>query len=547
MSGLTKWYGVAVGRQTGVYASWSECEQQVRRYSGAVHKSFKSRAEASAFVDRYSQARAASSGAAPEAPAAKRRRKIDADVVAAAPSAATTAEAPAAAEVAEDRPASDAEPDSIAAANVVAAPAAAALPPVSASTLYRLEFDGASRGNPGLAGAGAVLMEDASRQEVGSLVLALQRQTNNVAEYCGLIVGLEAAVQLGIKRLLVIGDSLLIVRQVAGQYQCKNEGLQPLLARVRELKANFHFFSIQHVLREHNKLADALSNEALDGVGWGGGLKLPNGEVAPIASSLPALLRGGGSDPKTGSAGGAVTLKANGGGQKSAGGGGRMHSRQSPLKDLCVGRHVIASGTSLFGVQGPSLGGSMSQAGHAGPMRGLAIAAAAAAGAPSQPLQRAAAGTALAGAWSSCHGGRLPDSFGALCSTCLTPAEAARPVSSSTAGHSAGRLSVQHGGQARQCSFIEAACQQAASIGASTWQPWRRHSFGDVSLSRSGRSGLAASPLARSWSPLQPRAVIQLAACRSGAVRQAASTAVRHMSAGCSVLHCRRALRMLIR
>lgn len=205
---------------------------------------------------------------------------------------------------------------------------------------------------------------------------------------------------------------------------------------------------------------------------------------------------------------------------------------------------MITSGTSLFGVRPSTLASSVSEAGSAVQKRGLLIPAVAAAGACMQPLQRAAAGNAQTGTWSSCHGGRLPDSFGALSSTGPAPA-VAWPISSSTAGHSAGHLGVQHGGQTRQCSSIEAACQQAASAGASMWQPWRRHLFGDVSLSY-GRSGLAALPHARSWALLQPRAISQLAFCRSGAVRQVASTAGRRLPVAFSVLHCRHVLRMLI-
>jgi probable phosphoglycerate mutase len=76
------------------------------------------------------------------------------------------------------------------------------------------EFDGGARGNPGPAGAGAVLLHDASGAEVGRVCTALGHATNNVAEYAGLIAGLRAALALGVERLRVLGDSKLVVMQV---------------------------------------------------------------------------------------------------------------------------------------------------------------------------------------------------------------------------------------------------------------------------------------------------------------------------------------------
>jgi ribonuclease HI len=123
--------------------------------------------------------------------------------------------------------------------------------------------DGGARGNPGPAGYGVVI-EDASGRKVGTLSEYLGHQTNNFAEYQGLIGALEYAVEHGPKALKVISDSELLVRQIKGVYKVKNETLKDLHARAKELIAQLDWFSIGHALREHNKEADRLANAAMD-------------------------------------------------------------------------------------------------------------------------------------------------------------------------------------------------------------------------------------------------------------------------------------------
>ncbi len=123
--------------------------------------------------------------------------------------------------------------------------------------------DGAARGNPGPAGAGAVLFGD--RGEVlAELHKPLGRATNNVAEYEALILGLEEAKRRGIERLDVRMDSLLVVRQMQGLWKIKHPGLRPLALRAGALLGEFPVRTIEHIPREENSHADRLANLAVD-------------------------------------------------------------------------------------------------------------------------------------------------------------------------------------------------------------------------------------------------------------------------------------------
>jgi ribonuclease HI len=123
--------------------------------------------------------------------------------------------------------------------------------------------DGGARGNPGPAGFGVVI-QDQSGKKVAHLSEYLGHQTNNFAEYQGLIAALEYALQHGPKALKLISDSELLVRQIKGIYKVKNATLQDLHGRAKELIAQLEWFSIGHALREHNTEADRLANQAMD-------------------------------------------------------------------------------------------------------------------------------------------------------------------------------------------------------------------------------------------------------------------------------------------
>jgi len=128
---------------------------------------------------------------------------------------------------------------------------------------WLLMVDGAARGNPGEAGCGAVIFNE-HRHVVKKLSRYLGHATNNVAEYEGLLMGLEALIQLGKKRVQIQSDSQLLVRQLNGQYRVKDEKLKLLFRRAMMLLGRFDRVRIVHVPRESNKLADQLANQGID-------------------------------------------------------------------------------------------------------------------------------------------------------------------------------------------------------------------------------------------------------------------------------------------
>jgi probable phosphoglycerate mutase len=127
-----------------------------------------------------------------------------------------------------------------------------------------VEADGGSRGNPGPAGYGAVVLEEATGEVLLERYASLGSTTNNVAEYQGLIAGLRAAAELGATRVDVRMDSKLVVEQMSGRWQIKNPGLRPLAAEAAKLVAGFTAVTFDWIPRERNKLADALANRAMD-------------------------------------------------------------------------------------------------------------------------------------------------------------------------------------------------------------------------------------------------------------------------------------------
>ncbi|MBE2248813.1 MAG: ribonuclease HI family protein [Myxococcus sp.] len=127
----------------------------------------------------------------------------------------------------------------------------------------RLYSDGAARGNPGLAGAGAVLVEP-SGQVVDRLGKFLGTQTNNYAEYMGLLLGLRRARELEVREVEVFADSELMLRQLGGRYQVKSASLRPLYEEALTLLNDFERVKFVHVPREMNRAADEMSNRAID-------------------------------------------------------------------------------------------------------------------------------------------------------------------------------------------------------------------------------------------------------------------------------------------
>ena len=128
---------------------------------------------------------------------------------------------------------------------------------------FQANIDGGSRGNPGPAAYG-VVMADGRGEVVARLKKYIGQNTNNVAEYFGLIAALDYAQTHGIRALRVESDSELLVKQMRGQYKVKSPDLQPLFERAKKMSLGFESFRIDHVYREQNREADALANEALD-------------------------------------------------------------------------------------------------------------------------------------------------------------------------------------------------------------------------------------------------------------------------------------------
>ncbi len=124
-------------------------------------------------------------------------------------------------------------------------------------------IDGGARGNPGPAGYGVVI-EDELGRPVANLSEFLGRQTNNYAEYSGLLAALNYTQRHGFKALKVISDSELMVKQIAGEYKVSSPTLKELYERAMKLIDHMECFEIRHVLREKNREADRLANLAMD-------------------------------------------------------------------------------------------------------------------------------------------------------------------------------------------------------------------------------------------------------------------------------------------
>jgi ribonuclease HI len=158
-------------------------------------------------------------------------------------------------------------------------------PPAPATGWYTAHCDGGSRGNPGPAGYGAVI-EDPQAQIAARLSEFLGRQTNNFAEYRGLLAVLEWAQEHGVRQLRVVSDSELMVKQMKGQYKVASPVLRPLWEQAKRLASHFERFEMRHTLRGGNKEADRLANEAMDrGTG-----RAPSGHPGASPSSKPTAV-----------------------------------------------------------------------------------------------------------------------------------------------------------------------------------------------------------------------------------------------------------------
>jgi len=248
--GKKNFYAVASGRTPGLYSSWAECQAQVDNFKGCVFKGFSSETEAREYLDAHPTG--------PPAPTAHGRLHSEGSKASVTHQRGGYSRPPAFSR----RPAPTYTP--------------------AATRKVRVEFDGASKSNPGPSGCGAALYDSSTGAMVGQVSRFMGTNlTNNQAEYGGLIAGLQEAKARGYDRVEVQGDSKLVVNQVLGAWAVRNEGLQPYHAEATALKGHFKEFVARQVPREHNKVADALSNDAVNawrkgtaGEAW----KLPSGK-----------------------------------------------------------------------------------------------------------------------------------------------------------------------------------------------------------------------------------------------------------------------------
>jgi ribonuclease HI len=161
-----------------------------------------------------------------------------------------------------------------------------------ASSWITAYCDGGSRGNPGPAGYG-VYIEDDTGKVLAELSLYLGKRTNNFAEYSGLLAALEFAIQNRYPRLRVVSDSELMVKQMKGQYRVNSPDLRSLYEEAKRLALKLDRFEIRHVLREKNRHADRLANQAMDqGMGRNGTkdrvVQTSGPEKAPVSAPSKA-------------------------------------------------------------------------------------------------------------------------------------------------------------------------------------------------------------------------------------------------------------------
>jgi ribonuclease HI len=151
-------------------------------------------------------------------------------------------------------------------------------------------IDGGARGNPGPAGYGVVITDQQGKKRATASEY-LGHQTNNYAEYKGLLAALHYAVEEGCRALKVVSDSELMVKQIRGEYKVKNPALRELHAEAKSLISGLEWFCIQHTLRGGNQEADRLANEAMDK----GTRRSPDKPVSPagVLEELEGVVRAG--------------------------------------------------------------------------------------------------------------------------------------------------------------------------------------------------------------------------------------------------------------
>ncbi len=128
---------------------------------------------------------------------------------------------------------------------------------------YQIYSDGASRGNPGPAGIGAVIFDDKG-ETIHEIAEYIGETTNNVAEYEALLAALDYCVKKKISPVEILADSQLLIKQLSGEYRVKHPNIVPLHQKARSYLAQLKVVGFKHVPREFNKAADKLANQGID-------------------------------------------------------------------------------------------------------------------------------------------------------------------------------------------------------------------------------------------------------------------------------------------
>jgi len=306
MPAKAKFYAVRAGRQTGVYTTWDACKEQVHGHQGAAYKAFAARADAEQFVSGKSSNGSAAAakqdasssaavfsfapGAASSAAAAqKRSQPSSSDSTADTSTTHTTKRSRASSpdkprkakrsrSVSPDKPRTAKGTKQSTAKLTTSKTLAHVLDVLSvghrklqphvqpfstpAVTIYT---DGASRGNPGIAGAGIAIYDTKTQKCIGEYAQLIGQCTNNEAEFLALVYGCELACSHQVQHVTVKADSNLMVGQVAKGWSINALNLRPLVQKIHNLQRHFQSFEMKWIPREQNKHADRLSNEAIDG------------------------------------------------------------------------------------------------------------------------------------------------------------------------------------------------------------------------------------------------------------------------------------------
>eukprot|EP01060_Flectonema_neradi_P033104 TRINITY_DN5452_c0_g1_i2.p1 TRINITY_DN5452_c0_g1~~TRINITY_DN5452_c0_g1_i2.p1 ORF type:complete len:286 (+),score=31.17 TRINITY_DN5452_c0_g1_i2:40-897(+) len=271
----TKFYAVAIGRTTGVFRSWDECKAQVHKFKSAKYKSFETEQGAIAFVNQYQKAKKPNNTEKKQAAAPSSSPRAN-------PQSGTCSKPPSKPSKKKSSPSkkSPKKKNKTLADHILAESktrprrgrsSSSSMPVTEPDQVdkYTLLFDGGSRGNPGIAGAGYHLRNGNSELWSESYTLP-GTATNNEAEYCALTRGLEklARSKFVPPTVTVSGDSLLVINQMTGSWKINcprmrkwNQQASSAVSILRSKKVKLHF---RHIVRSKNKKADELANQAMD-------------------------------------------------------------------------------------------------------------------------------------------------------------------------------------------------------------------------------------------------------------------------------------------